>query len=84
MNYNYNYFNAYSDPYFKPTSFDSNITNSSYHNFNQPSIPDWSYPNQYMPQSQSMKKTRTIITTLHRVSGDATPPSLTINSFTNK
>ena len=52
MNYNYNYLNAYSDPYFTPISFDSDITNLIFYNFNQPSMSDWSYPNQYMPQSQ--------------------------------
>ena len=30
----------------------SDVTNPAYHNFNQPSVPDWSYPNHYMPQSQ--------------------------------
>jgi len=35
-----------------PTSFDSDIIDLAYHNFNQPSMLDWSYPNQYMPQSQ--------------------------------
>ena len=34
------------------TSF-SDITNPVYHNFNQPSVPDWSYPNQYNPCPQS-------------------------------
>jgi len=52
MDYNYNYSYANSDPYFTPTSFDSDITNPAYHNFNQPSMSDWSYLNQYMPQSQ--------------------------------
>jgi len=52
MDYNYNYSNAYSDPYFTSTSFDEDITNPVYHNFNQPSMSDWSYLNQYMPQSQ--------------------------------
>ena len=35
MDYNYNYSNAYSDSYFTPTSFDSEITNPVFHNFNQ-------------------------------------------------
>jgi len=48
MNYNYNCFNAYGDP--TPTSFDSDITNPAFHNFNQPSMPDWSYLNQYILQ----------------------------------
>ena len=52
MDYNHNYSYAYSDPYFTSTSFNSDITNSAYYNLNQASVPDWSYPNQYMPQSQ--------------------------------
>jgi len=52
MNNNYNYFNAYSDPYFRPTSFDLDITNPSFHKFNKLSILDWSYLNQYMLQPQ--------------------------------
>ena len=84
MDYNYNYSNAYSDPYFTLTSFDSDITNLTFHNFNQPSMLDWSYLNQYMPQSSIMNKNVIIITTLHRVSGDKTPPSVIINNLTNK
>jgi len=44
MAYNNNFFNFNSNPYYTPTSF-SDITNPAYHNFNQPSVPDWSYPN---------------------------------------
>ena len=29
------------------------ITNPTYHNFNQPSVSDWFYPNQYNPCPQS-------------------------------
>ena len=58
MDYNYNYSNTYSDPYFTLTSFDSDITNPVFHNFNQPSMPDWFYPNQYMPQYQYYEKER--------------------------
>ena len=52
MAYNNNFYNFNGNPYYTPTSFDSDITNPAYHNFNQPSVPDWIYPNQYMPQSQ--------------------------------
>ena len=52
MDYNYNYSDYNSNPYFTPTSFSSDITNPALHNSNQPSMPDWSYPNQNMPQSQ--------------------------------
>ena len=51
MNYNYNYSDYNLNPYFNPTSFNSDITNPTLHNSNQPSMPDWSYPNQNMPQS---------------------------------
>ena len=36
------------------------------------------------PNPCIMNKNRTIITTLHLVSGDTTPPSLTIKNLTNK
>jgi len=52
MDYNYNYSNAYSDLYFTPTSFDTDFTYPVFYNFNQPSMPDWSYPNQYLPQPE--------------------------------
>jgi len=52
MAYNNNFSNFNSNPYYTPTSF-SNITNPVYHNFNQLSVPDWSYPNQYNPYLQS-------------------------------
>ena len=52
MDYNFSYSNAYSDSYFTPTSFDLDITDPIFHNFNQSSMPYWFYPNQYMPQPQ--------------------------------
>ena len=58
MDYNYNYSNTYSDSYFTPTSFNLDITNLIFHNFNQPSMPDWSYPNQYMPQFKYYEQDR--------------------------
>ena len=74
MFYNYNYSDYNSNPYFTPTSFNLDITNPALHNSNQPSMPDWSYSNHYMPQSSTMNKNGTIITTLHLISGDTTPP----------
>ena len=38
MVYNNNFFNFNGNPYYTPTSFDSDITNLAYHNFNQPCI----------------------------------------------
>ena len=52
MDYNNNFFNYNNNPYYTPTSF-SDITNPAYHNFDQPSVPDWSYPNQYDPYPPS-------------------------------
>ena len=52
MAYNNNFFNFNGNPYYTPISF-SDITNTAYHNFNQPSVQDWSYPNQYNPCPQS-------------------------------
>ena len=46
MAYNNNFSNFH--PYYTPTSF-SDITNPAYPNFNQPSVPEWSYPNEYNP-----------------------------------
>ena len=48
MAYN-NFSNFNGNLYYTPISF-SDITNPAYHNFNQPSVSDWYYPNQYMPQ----------------------------------
>ena len=53
MTYNNNFFNFNGNPYYTPPSFDFDITNLTYHNFNQPSVPDWSYPNQYNPCPQA-------------------------------
>ena len=52
MNYNYNYSNTYSDSDFTPTSFNSDVINPTFHNFNQSSMSDWSYLSQYMLQPQ--------------------------------
>jgi len=57
------------------TSFNLDITNPTFHNFNQSSMPDWSYPNKWSPSPNIMNKTEKFITTLHRVSKDATPKS---------
>jgi len=51
MAYNNNFSNFNGNPCYILISF-SDITNPTYHNFNQPSESDWSYPNQYIPQSQ--------------------------------
>ena len=51
MTYNNNFFNFNGNSCYTPISF-SDINNPTYHNFNQPSVLNWSYLNQYMPQSQ--------------------------------
>ena len=46
MAYNNNFSNF--NTYYTPNSF-SDITNPAYHNFDQSSVPEWSYPNNYNP-----------------------------------
>ena len=65
-----NFFNFNGNPYYTPTFF-SDFTNVAYHNFNQPSVTDWSYPNQYNLCPQSYDIISKIISTLHRVNGDS-------------
>jgi len=84
MDYNYNFFNAYSDPYFTLTSFNPDITNPVLYNFNQPSMLDWSYLNQYMPQSQYYEQDWDNHHHSSPSRGNTTPPSPTINKLTNK
>ena len=50
----------------------------------QPSVPDWSYPNQYMPQSQYYEQEWDNHHHSSPSQWGTTPPSLTINSLTNK
>ena len=51
MAYNNNFSNLNGNPRYTLTFF-LDITNPAYYNYNQPSVSDWSYLNQYMPQSQ--------------------------------
>ena len=51
MAYNNKFSNFNGNSCYTLTTF-SDITNLAYHNFNQPSVPNWSNPNEYMPQSQ--------------------------------
>ena len=46
-------------------------------------MPDWSYPNQYIPNFFIMNKIEIIITTLHRVNRDTTPSNHIINHHSN-
>jgi len=55
MNYNNNYSYAYNDPYFTRPLL-TRILPTRHIITNQPSMPDWSYPNQYMLQSQYYKQ----------------------------
>ena len=50
---NNNFFNHNMNPYFTPTSFDSDNSDPAMYNMNQPYIPDWDYLTQYDPYSQS-------------------------------
>ena len=40
------------NPYFTPTSFDSDNSDPAMYNMNQPFMPSWDYPNQYDPYPQ--------------------------------
>ena len=53
MDFNNNSFNSNMNPYFTPTSFDSDNFNPDMYNMNQSYRPNWVYPTQYDPYSQS-------------------------------
>ena len=54
MNFNNNnFFNLNMNPYFTPTSFDSDDSDPATYNMNQPYKPDWDYSTQYDPYPQS-------------------------------
>ena len=54
MDFNHNnFFNPNMNPYLTPTPFDSDNSNPSFYNMNQPNTPGWTYPNQYNPYPQS-------------------------------
>jgi len=84
MDYNYNFSNAHSDPYFTLTSFNSDITNRHYITLTNQVCQIGLIRINIWPNSSTMNKNGIIITTLHRVSEDTTPSSLTINNLTNK
>ena len=84
MDYNNNFSNTSSDPYFTLTSFDSDITNPAFQNFNQTSMLDWSYLNQYMPQSQYYEQDWDNHHDPSSSQKGYISPSLTIKNFTNK
>ena len=50
---NNNFFNPNMNPYFTPTSFDSDNSNPAMYNINQPYMPSENYPTQYDPYPQS-------------------------------
>ena len=50
---NNNSFNYNMNPYFTPTSFDSDNSDPAMYNMNQSYMPGWDYPNQYDPYPQS-------------------------------
>ena len=49
---NNNSFNPNMNPYFTPTSFDSDNSDPAMYNINQPYMPGWDYSNQYDPYPQ--------------------------------
>ena len=46
---NNNFFNPNMNPYFMPTSFDSDNSNPTMYNMDQSYKSDWDYPTQYDP-----------------------------------
>jgi len=83
MDYNHSYSSTYSDLYFIPTSFDSDITNPLFHNSNQPIYRIGLIQINICHSTNIMNKTETIITTLYRVKGDITLLSHMVNNLTN-
>ena len=73
MAYNNNFSNFNGNSYYTPISF-SDITNPAYHNFNQPSVSDWSYRINITHTPNLMTIISRIISTLHRVNGDSPSP----------
>jgi len=76
---NNNFFNLNMKPYFTLTSFDSDNSDPTMYDMNQPYMSGWNYPTQYDSYPQSYDYNFKIISTLHRVHGDSTPPSLIFN-----
>ena len=66
-----------------PSHIDKNKESWRLGDFNQPSVPDWSYPINTCPSPNTMNKTGIIITTLHRANVDTTLPSHIVNHLTN-
>ena len=82
MDYNHIYSNAYSDPYFISTSFDSDITTRHFIILtNQVCWIDLIWINIYSSPNIMNKTGIIIISILHRVSGDTTPTSHMINNL---
>ena len=52
MDFNNNFFNPNMNPYFTPTSFDSDNCDPTMYNMNQSYMLNWDYSTQYVPQSQ--------------------------------
>jgi len=70
MEYKNILFNFNSNSYYTMTSLSDN-TNPVFHKFNQPSMPDWSYPNDTCLSPNIINKIGLIIiSTLHKVNGD--------------
>jgi len=53
IDFNNNFFNSNMNPYFTPTSFDSDNSNPAFNNMNQSKRPDWMYSTQYNSYLQS-------------------------------
>ena len=75
----YNNFSNF-NPYYTPNSF-SDITNPAYHNFDQPSVPDGLIRMNITHTPHLITIISIIVSTLHRVHGVLSPPSLILNQI---
>jgi len=74
MDYNYNYSNAYSDQYFTPPLLTLILPTQHFITLTNQVCLIGLIQFNVCPCLSIMNKIRMIITTLHRVSGDTTPP----------
>ena len=78
---NNNFLNPNMNPYFTPTSFDSDNSDPTMYNMNQRNIPSWTYPNQYNLCPQSYDHNFQNNFNSSQSNGDSSPPSLIFNQL---
>jgi len=76
---NNNSFNHNMNPYFTPTSYDSDNSNPVMYNMDQPYMPSWDYPTHLTHILNHMTLIFKMTSTLHRVHEDSPPPSQIFN-----